>query len=280
MLGFLKRRRAAFSADSPPPCTPDGMRIYAIGDIHGRCDLLRLLQDRIRADAERHPGKRWVVIYLGDYVDRGSESREVLEQLCMRPLVGFDSFHLLGNHEQALLGFMRNPESFSNWLTYGGLATLGSYGVGATSSGAPGALKRMARELSMAMPETHLLFLERLEIHRRFGDYLFVHAGIRPDVPIEAQSLDDLLWIREDFLRYTKLYPLFVVHGHHIQDEPDIRTNRIGIDTGAFATGCLTSLVLDGEERSFIDTLQEWPEVSGDFRESPYPTENSGIGQN
>jgi serine/threonine protein phosphatase 1 len=149
---------------------------------------------------------------------------------------------------------MREPDAYSNWLDYGGLATLGSYGVVTDRADTPKAVNQMAHELTVNTPEHHLAFLDRLEPCRLLGDYLFVHAGIRPGIPIQDQSAHDLLWIRKDFLKFTKSHPHFIVHGHQICDEPEIRHNRIGIDTGAFATGRLCCLVLDGEEREFIDT--------------------------
>lgn len=153
-----------------------------------------------------------------------------------------------------MLGFMREPEVYSNWLDYGGLATLSSYGVASGHTDTRKALRQMAHELTVSMPDHHLAFLDRLEMYRLLGDYLFVHAGIRPGIPIQEQSAQDLLWIRKEFLTFTKPHPSFVVHGHQICDAPDVRNNRIGIDTGAFATGRLCCLVLDGEEREFIDT--------------------------
>lgn len=254
MLTIFKKKRAQRVAPIKIPSTPEGVRIYAIGDIHGRHDLLVTLQDRILNDAAEHPQPEMTVVYLGDYVDRGPNSREVLEQLSTQPLPGFTSIHLRGNHEHALLGFMHEPETYSNWLNYGGLATLSSYGVGSDNSDGPRSFRQMARELTVNMPEHHLSFLNRLETHRMLEDYLFVHAGIRPGVSIEAQYTHDLLWIREDFLKFTKPHPYFIVHGHQICDEPEVKNNRIGIDTGAFATGRLCCLVLDGEDRKFIDT--------------------------
>ena len=254
MLAIFKEKRTHRAALPTLPRTPEGVRVYAIGDIHGRHDLLLTLQDRILADAAGYPQPEKVVVYLGDYVDRGPNSREVLEQLSTRPLPGFTSIHLRGNHEYSLLGFMREPEVYSNWLDYGGLATLSSYGVASGHADTRKALRQMAHELTVSLPDHHLAFLDRLETYRLLGDYLFVHAGIRPGIPIQDQSAQDLLWIRKEFLTFTKPHPHFVVHGHQICDEPDVRKNRIGIDTGAFATGRLCCLVLDGEEREFIDT--------------------------
>jgi serine/threonine protein phosphatase 1 len=253
-LGSIARRRTSATHERQTPCTPDGRRLYAIGDIHGRYDLLLELQERIRHDAQAHPDRRQVIVYLGDYIDRGPESREVLEHLIEHPLEGMESIHLMGNHEQGLLGFLRDPDACTAWLMYGGLATLASYGIGRWTDGFEKPPSRLAHELQRAMPETHRRFLERLERYRCLGDYLFVHAGIRPNVPIEEQTLADLLWIRDDFLRFDRPHPYVVVHGHQVTNRPESRPNRIGIDTGAFATGRLTCLILDGTERIFIDT--------------------------
>lgn len=254
MIGFLSRRLSPAKSEPQPARVPDGSRIYAIGDIHGRYDLLLSLQQRIVSDAQAYPEMRRVVIYLGDYIDRGPNNREVLDQLIDNPLPGFESIHLMGNHEQSLLSFLREPETFGEWLLYGGLATLNSYGVQAAACNDKNALERAADELEASLPEPHKSFLSSLETYRVFGDYLFVHAGIRPGVAIEQQHPRDMLWIRDEFLRYQKPHSHTIVHGHHIVDEPDIRPNRIGIDTGAFATGCLTCIILDGESRSFLDT--------------------------
>lgn len=230
------------------------MRIYAIGDIHGRDDLLRLLHERILNDATRHPYRQKIAIYLGDYVDRGPASYDVLERLITCPLPDFTSIHLMGNHEQVMRNFMRHPEAHSSWILYGGLAALSSYGVSTRIQNAPKPLHQVAEELALRMPAHQLDFLDRLETWRVFGDYCFVHAGIRPNIPLERQNPDDLIWIRDEFLHYAKPHPKVVVHGHQICDEPEVKSNRIGIDTGAFATGRLTCLVLDGEEQTFIDT--------------------------
>lgn len=256
MFGIFNRRhnRSADLARTPPR-TPAGLRIYAVGDIHGRHDLLRQLQDQILQDAAQHPTRRKVIVYLGDYIDRGPASREVLERLSTHPLPGFVSVHLMGNHEQALLGFMQDPDVYSDWLVYGGLATSSSYGMADPGDGSGSrSLHLFSQELRTRLPEHHQTFLCGLEKSLVLGDYLFVHAGIRPRIPLELQRPDDLLWIRDDFLRYRQPHAHFVVHGHHISEEPEVCPNRIGIDTGAFATGRLTCLILDGEARSFIDT--------------------------
>ncbi len=240
------------------PRTPPGMRIYAVGDIHGRLDLLDRLHRDIRADMAAHPGRELVVIYLGDYIDRGPDGRGVLEALsgaaARDAVLGATTVHLRGNHEQAMLDFMDHAAGAAAWLEFGGVQTLASYGVETLHPDEPQAVETMARALAAAVPGHHFRFLWSLKTFAVLGGYMFVHAGIRPGVPPDRQALEDLLFIREPFLSYQKRHPHMVVHGHHVVDQPDVRPNRIGIDTGAFATGMLTCLVLDGAERALITT--------------------------
>ena len=258
MFGLFSRQRSLADSQTAVqslPRTPPNMRIYAIGDIHGRYDLLRQLQRMIWNDVAQHRKRRKVLVYLGDYIDRGPDSRKVLERLSRHPLHRCVSVHLMGNHEQAMLGFMQEPDAYSDWLVYGGLATLSSYGItNPRDEQRSRPLPFLAQQLESRVPEHHKVFLRGLKKHIVLGDYLFVHAGIRPRVPLKLQTAGDLLWIRDDFLRFRQPHSHFVVHGHHMTEIPDVHANRIGIDTGAFATGCLTCLVLDDESRSFIDT--------------------------
>jgi serine/threonine protein phosphatase 1 len=234
------------------------MRIYAVGDVHGRADLVQRLLGQIEADAAQHPDKDRRLVLLGDYVDRGPQSREVLELLSTFEGSGLSACFLMGNHEQAMLGFLADPVAMAQWFEYGGLETLASYGIAAPAREVDDLLETAAA-LRAALPAHQLAFLEGLELSRRFGDYLFVHAGIRPEVPLEAQEPRDLMWIRETFLSYDKPHPLMVVHGHHVTDGVDARANRIGVDTGAYATGCLSCLVLDGAQRWVMDTRRGEP---------------------
>jgi serine/threonine protein phosphatase 1 len=239
-----------------PPRAPAGRRIYVIGDIHGRADLLRQMQDMILADAAGIGHCQPVAVYLGDYIDRGLESRQVLDMLLNEPLSGFEEIRLLGNHEQAMLDFLEDSGIGPAWLYYGGAATLYSYGINAHARTPEGAdrFAHLSSELARLLPRQHLGLLRELELHHIEGDYLFVHAGIRPGIPIERQQREDLLYIRDEFLNYSDSHGCIVVHGHTITSGPDVRPNRIGIDTGAFATGRLTCLVLDGVERRFLQT--------------------------
>lgn len=234
---------------------PADRRIYAIGDVHGRVDLLRALHARIMADARRSSAKSMVVVYLGDYIDRGSSSREVIDLLLDEPLPGFQSVHLRGNHEQVLLNFRHDISVAPNWLQYGGDATLQSYRVASPVSGEnSAALLEAQAEFKAKLPQRHLDFYRSLATHHREGEYVFVHAGIRPGVALADQTEEDLLWIRDGFLSSNEDHGCIVVHGHSIRPEPDIKHNRIGIDTGAYASGRLTCLRIDGNERDFLST--------------------------
>jgi len=234
---------------------PDDRRIYVIGDIHGRADLLARLHADIAADAAKAAGGRTkVVVYLGDYVDRGLQSFEVLETLIHEPRQGFESVHLRGNHEDLMLKFLDAPRD-ATWIYNGGDATLASYGVLISSMMMlPADLAELSARLAEALPAEHRAFLNGLDYVHVEGDYLFVHAGLRPGVPLAAQRHTDMMWIRDRFLSSDADFGRRVVHGHSIRTDPDVRSNRIGIDTGAYATGRLTCLVLDGSEQWFIQT--------------------------
>lgn len=240
--------------DGPPPKAPRGQRIYAIGDIHGRVDLLRELHAMILADAASAPPDR-IVVYLGDYVDRGPDSRGVLDVLVNEQLPGFRSIHLVGNHEAVLLQFLHDAEIARDWLNFGGEATLASYGVRLDPRHYSVAdLVRAKDELTRLLPGEHLSFLRRLKLNHWGGDYFFVHAGVRPGVPLERQDGNDQIWIRDQFLFSEENFGRIVVHGHTPDVAVQSRRNRIGIDTGAYFTGRLTAVVLEGETRRFLST--------------------------
>lgn len=241
--------------DVAPPALPEGVRVYAVGDVHGCAGLLLRLHELIRADAAQWPGARNVIVYLGDYIDRGEESRGVIEVLLQAPLPGFEPVYLRGNHEASLLQFLDDISVGPSWMSYGGAATLLSYGVRPPEPmSAPDELQRAQRQLAERLPEDHRRFMASTRLAHVEGDYYFAHAGVRPGVPLDQQSALDLLWIRDDFLRSTMDFGKIVVHGHTITDQPDVQRNRIGIDTGAFASGRLTCLVLDGPRSSFLQT--------------------------
>jgi serine/threonine protein phosphatase 1 len=238
--------RPPFAANSQTlaASTPADVRIYAVGDIHGRADLLIETISRIDEDLERRPIGRAVEVYLGDYIDRGPDSKAVIDLLSIR-LVENRAVCLRGNHEALMEGFLRDPANLRPWLQLGGMQTLASYGV-------PPSRGRIETQIDLhqrfwgSFPRAHELFLQCLRYCFRCGDFLFVHAGIRPDIPIEQQDLHDLLWIRHEFLDATQDHENFIVHGHTPVLHPDIRTNRINIDTGAWRTGTLTCIALEG----------------------------------
>jgi serine/threonine protein phosphatase 1 len=252
LRGLARRPAAAATVAAVPP----GRRVYAVGDIHGRADLLDRLTRLIAEDAAAHPEAAPLLVYLGDYVDRGAQSREVLDRLIEGPPPGFEAVHLLGNHELAMLRFLDDVAIGPTWFAYGGMATLLSFGIRVTASALEGGagLQALQARLRARLSTPQLAFLRSLELTHVEGDYLFVHAGIRPGVPLDRQSPDDLLQIREEFLRSPLDHGKVVVHGHTVTAEPEIRANRIGIDTGAYATGRLSCLVLEGNRRAFLHT--------------------------
>lgn len=235
----------------PRPGVPAGRRIYAVGDVHGRADLLRSLFTRIDADLKAHPNVQSLQLFLGDYIDRGPNSRYVLDLLIARGRK-HRTVYLKGNHESYASRFLSDPSVLPEWRQMGGIPTLLSYGV--TPSGQTGAQteEEVAIAFRRALPEAHRRFIEELAVSFTFGDFFFAHAGVRPGVPLEHQSQQDLLWIRDDFLLHEGDFGKVVVHGHTPATEPDIRPNRINIDTGAYATGRLTCLVLEGDEMRFL----------------------------
>jgi serine/threonine protein phosphatase 1 len=230
----------------------EGELVYAIGDIHGRYDLMKALLAQIAADAAaRAAGRRPILIFLGDYVDRGPDSAKVVEALLwLGRRRDLDVRLLKGNHEQAMLDFLDVPATGAHWLRFGGVETLAAYGVLAPEpdEGEAG-LARARDDLLERMPASHLRLLEGLELMLQVGDYAFVHAGVRPRTPLNAQAEDDLLWIRKEFLEARGPFEKVVVHGHTwIGDRPQVFDHRIGVDTGAFMTGALTAVRLeDGE---------------------------------
>jgi serine/threonine protein phosphatase 1 len=257
VLGLFRRKRSG--GGERPPAIPAGHRIYAVGDIHGRADLLDRLLSQITEDVRETAGAgrppQAHLILLGDYVDRGLNSKGVLDRLCQPAEGPFGTICLKGNHEDAMLRFLDDVSVGPGWLRFGGQATLVSYGIG-RPAGADDAdfLDHAQQQLREKLPPQHLAFLRRLKLQVTIGDYHFVHAGIRPGVPLNRQDEADLLWIRDDFLQSPADHGAIVVHGHSITEEPDIHPNRIGIDTGAFATGRLTCLVLQGADARFLST--------------------------
>jgi serine/threonine protein phosphatase 1 len=233
------------------PKTSHGLRIYAIGDVHGRADLLAQLLACIDADITAHPAPRVLEVLLGDYIDRGLDSRSVLDILVSRRR-SHQIVCLKGNHESFLLNFLRDPTVLDRWKSFGGLETLMSYGVVAPINADQQQQRELVEAFAHILPNSHRQVLFNLSPSFTSGDYFFAHAGVRPGIPLSRQKEEDLLWIREEFLGHKKAFGKIVIHGHTPVIEPDIRPNRINIDTGAYATGRLTCLMLEGEEMRFI----------------------------
>ena len=254
MLNMLFRSRPAPASSTH--ATPARTRVYAIGDVHGRADLLRRMHELIVFDAQDADVDRKVLVYLGDYVDRGDASNEVIDFILDQYLPGFETVHLTGNHEEMMLAFLEDPTVGPNWMANGGDATLLSYGVGGAKARSADAERfgEMCHALRGNLPQDHLDFLRTLELWHVEGDYMFVHAGIRPGRDPAEQYRTDLIWIRDEFLSSDADHGKCVVHGHTISSKVEFRHNRIGIDTGAFSTGKLTCLVLEGLDQRLLHT--------------------------
>lgn len=235
-----------------PATLPEGLRIYAVGDIHGRLDRLLSLDDAIRRDMlSRSPCREALVIFLGDYVDRGPDSRGVVDLLSKRQFGGLRSRFLLGNHEDSLLTFLDDPRIGPAWLSFGGMATLASYEVRAAADGT-NRMAKLSHALRESMPAEHLAFFQALELHIELGGYLFVHAGVRPGRTLDRQTRNDLLTIREPFMSADRL-PWRVVHGHTITEQPELKPMRISLDTGAYATGRLSCAIIEGVDATLLE---------------------------
>lgn len=241
-LGRLKSERTL------PPNT----RVYAVGDVHGCLGPLNALLAKIEADATGFVGAK-VLVYLGDYVDRGPESKAVIDCV-LAGRDGFETRAIRGNHDQTLLDFLQDPNLFREWRDYGARETLMSYGVVPPLFDNEQAFAVARAALLTAMPQRHLDFLAQLPFGFEIGDYYFVHAGVRPGVKLAQQMPEDLLWIRDDFLLSGADFGKIVVHGHTPTEAPVRRANRIGVDTGAYVTGRLTAAVLEGTDCRFLSS--------------------------
>lgn len=230
---------------------PDGLRIYAIGDIHGRADLLRAVLLRIVADIRDAPTRFPMIVFLGDYIDRGPQSAEVVD-LLLAARRQVPTVCLSGNHELYALRFLRDPGTGPSWFELGGQETLASYRVSMPRQLTNRALEDLSQAFAAAIPDEHFRLLATLGLTANFGDYLFVHAGIQPHLPVAEQGQSILTLIREPFLEHGEDFGRIVVHGHTPVTAPDIRSNRINIDTGAYITGRLTCLVLENERRRIL----------------------------
>ncbi|HXY21913.1 MAG TPA: metallophosphoesterase [Burkholderiaceae bacterium] len=237
--------------------TPPNTTIYAIGDIHGRYDLLGAMIQQILEDARRRRASRRQIVYLGDYVSRGIDSRRVVDMVLAPPYAGFSKICLKGNHEDSLLRFLAGDfDAGRHWFDNDGLDTLAHYGVPIADADArdDANMALMRERFAIALPEEHLNFFCSLQTAHHAGDYYFVHAGIRPGVPLTRQSATDCMWMREPFLTSDEDHGAIIVHGHSIAERAVLLSNRIGIDTGAYRTGTLTCLVLDGATRTVLQT--------------------------
>jgi serine/threonine protein phosphatase 1 len=254
-MGFLsKLSLGLLGGGDEGPRGKEGARAYAVGDIHGRLDLLEALLATIEADISARPRRRNYVVFLGDLIDRGPDSAGVVERLrTYQPSYARPIFRA-GNHEEVLLRMLAgDKEILPSWLKFGGAECARSYGLD------PDALRRVDEEgalqlLQAKVPRSHRDFIESFADTFSFGDYLFVHAGIRPGIAIEEQNRYDLRWIREPFLSDAKEHGCVVVHGHTIVGRVEERPNRIAIDTGAYHSGVLTALAVEDEQRWYLST--------------------------
>jgi serine/threonine protein phosphatase 1 len=246
---------------------PDGQCVYAIGDVHGRCDLLEKLIDQIEEDTQSLPeGTKRVLVFLGDYIDRGLQSKDVINFLLGERIQTFERVFLMGNHEEALLRFLNDVNFGKQWIRYGGAETLYSYGLQPPQNARAAmqsheameayqrAWDRVWTEFRNRLPESHLKFYQGLQHYHVAGDYIFVHAGLRPGASLESQTVRDMLWIREEFLDASGQFPQVVVHGHTPADGVFRDNRRIGLDTGAFISGKLSAVRLFQDEVSFLST--------------------------
>lgn len=235
------------------PAVPAGLRIYAIGDLHGRLDLLNKLLSLINEDVAEFPTARTLYLFLGDYVDRGRWSRETIDRL-IELGAAHEAVFLKGNHELIALSCLSDQTKIDQWLYLGGMETLRSYGVPPELFANRKQVARIQRAFHEALPRSHLLFFRDLKNSFVSGDFFFAHAGVKPGVELGRQTERDLLWIRDEFLLSKKDFGKIVIHGHTPAERIDVRPNRINIDTGAFATERLTCLVIEGDTLAMIDT--------------------------
>lgn len=236
------------------PAGPRGYRAYVVGDIHGRDDLLDQLLGQIHEELHRRPARKTLLVFVGDLIDRGPGSAQVIERLRTYRHRGVRPVFLLGNHEEVLLRILGGDSSLiSKWRSFGGAECLQSYGVDSRKFAKLKEQEALAA-VRAAIPDEQVTFLNSFVDTCRFGDYVFVHAGIQPGVELDQQRQTDLRWIREPFLFDDTDHGFVVVHGHTIKPEVDERPNRIGIDTGAYRTGVLTALAIEGDERWYVDT--------------------------
>jgi serine/threonine protein phosphatase 1 len=234
---------------------PEDTCVYAVGDIHGRLDLLKEMNQKIIDDMKKNPCARKVVVYLGDYIDRGRESKGVISELISNPIAGAEIIHLRGNHEQTMIDYFGDKELAASWFLWGGAATVRDYGVGEWDKhGRRLNLTEVHEQFVNAVPDDHKEFIRALPYTHEEGDYVFVHAGFRPHLPMDEQNSHDMMTIRDTFIKSAYDFGKMVVFGHTVQEEVFKAPGRLGIDTGAYATGVLTAVVLCGSEQRFLQT--------------------------
>lgn len=243
---------------------PEGVRLYAIGDVHGRLDLLAAMHQRIEEEIVRDAPADWRVIHLGDYVDRGPDSKGVIDFLIEARERDRRHVMLAGNHDVGFLDFIKKPDPEGLFIRFGGIQTALSYGV-AISEGtsmwfgkADAAVRKGHESLVEAVPQTHIDFLRSLRLSLTLGDFFFCHAGIRPGIALARQNPQDLMWIRDIFHNYQGLFPKIVVHGHTPVPEAEVMANRVNVDTLAWQSGMLSALVVDGPDKRILTiTIKE-----------------------
>ncbi|MBZ9769170.1 metallophosphoesterase [Mesorhizobium sp. CA6] len=235
---------------------PDGMRLYAIGDVHGRHDLLAAMHRRIESELEHAPGSDWRIIHLGDYVDRGPDSRSVIDFLIETRKRDPRNIMLAGNHDIGMLEFLAEAEPDGLFVNYGGVQTAQSYGVDLLRDGhwygKAQAIARGHMALVKAVPHSHIDFLQSLTFSATFGDFFFCHAGIRPGVPLDRQNQQDLIWIRDAFHDHPGLFSKVIVHGHTPVPEAEVKANRVNVDTLAWKSGTLSALAVNGGDKRIL----------------------------
>lgn len=249
---------------------PAGMRLYAIGDVHGRLDLLAAMHQRIKAEIEQEAPADWRIIHLGDYVDRGPDSKGVIDFLIEARERDRRHVVLAGNHDVGFLDFLKVPNPEGLFIRFGGIQTAQSYGVEISESTstwfgkAEAAVRKGHRALVEAVPQSHTDFLRSLAFSETLGDFFFCHAGIRPGIPLERQKPQDLIWIRDVFHDHTGLYPKIVVHGHTPVPEAQVMANRVNVDTLAWRSGMLSALVVDGPAKRILTMTLKEPKTTKD----------------
>jgi len=254
--GLFKKKTQKPDLVGPPKGLGAGRRIYAIGDVHGHLDLLTALEGLIEKDLHEAPINELFVVYLGDYIDRGPNSAGVIEHLVHGGTLPGQKIFLRGNHEAAFLRYLSEPELIREWRNYGALEAIASYNVDVFKELRSGA-DALHKAFLERFPASHRSFIEATTNSFALDGYFFCHAGVRPGLPLEAQSEADLLWIRNDFLNHSGAFERCIVHGHTPVEAPQHLRNRINVDTGAYMTGQLTAVVLEGSAVRFLTARRQ-----------------------